>query len=484
MRYRMWPALFSALMLGLATAAPSGANIPDENVWPFFQSRTSPIDAAKEWETGGPLIYSRELEPRQEWGFRPLFSVQSDKEKDETGVDVLYPIFTFRRRGEDKRYQFFELFSVRGETSSEGVRREDLTLFPFIFHKRSTETEEGYFGVVPFYGNLKNRFGRDEINFRALPAYLRTRKGEVETRSYMWPFISITSGGGVSGFNIWPFYGKTAKPGSYSKRFIMWPFFMEQETDLDKEVPKRFVALLPFYASLHSEKREFVSYLWPFFSRVVERDHGYVEWNLPFPFIMTASGEGRRAFRVWPLYGQDERKGSHSFFVLWPLYRFQEREAKGVAVTRRQVLLILYTDFLEERREEAASRGRRSLWPIFTYRWDDEGNASFQILSILEPLMPENRAIERNYSPLWGLYRYARNARGDSLHSLLWNLFRREAGEGHRRLELLGPLILAERNAERGRFSILRGLIGFGRDGEERYFKLLYIKLIRSREGD
>ena len=45
-----------------------------------------------------------------------------------------------------------------------------------------------------------------------------------------------------------------------------------------------------------------------------------------------------------------------------------------------------------------------------------------------EPLVPGNKSIERNWSPVWSVFRHERNPRtGAESRSLLWNLWREDA---------------------------------------------------------
>ena len=52
--------------------------------------------------------------------------------------------------------------------------------------------------------------------------------------------------------------------------------------------------------------------------------------------------------------------------------------------------------------------------------------------------MSDNRGIERNWSPLWSLWRAENNRKtGAGSQSLLWNLYRRETAPGHKKVSLL-----------------------------------------------
>ena len=54
-------------------------------------------------------------------------------------------------------------------------------------------------------------------------------------------------------------------------------------------------------------------------------------------------------------------------------------------------------------------RTRTDVWPFFTHQRDYNGNARLQIFAPLEPILPASKSIERNYSPLWSVWRAENN---------------------------------------------------------------------------
>ncbi len=467
------------LALGLVFPASASARLEKENFWPFWDRRTEPISGARETGILGPLFHYAEKEQTKQYGVRPLFFIKKDARADTTEVDILYPLATYRREGKEKRLQILQLFSIKSEAPTIGPREEGVTLFPFIFYKKSEEEKKGYFALFPFYGTLRDKFGRDEIRFYLFPLYSTARRKDVISRNYFWPFVSVSRGEKQRSFRVWPFYGFSEKQGSYSKRFILWPFIMWQRTGLDSENPKELFTVLPFYARMVSKEREYTSILWPFFSHVVDRKREYSQWNLPFPIFSYASGIGRQTFRLWPLFGRDQRPGRYSFFLLWPVYIYTESEDREVSSIRHRFLFVLYSDLKQERRRDGLSRRRLDMWPLFTYRREEDGSRSFQLLSILAPLLPGLKGIERNLSPLWALYRYRQDAEGNVTHSLLWHLIYRERGAGYSRWEILGPLLTLETKEKESSFSILKGLFGFGRKEGRSYLRLFYYFKLR-----
>ena len=81
--------------------------------------------------------------------------------------------------------------------------------------------------------------------------------------------------------------------------------------------------------------------------------------------------------------------------------------------------------------ETGAALHRVDFWPLYTYRRDFNGNSRLQVLALLEPYLPNSTSIERDYSPLWSLWRAEKNPKtGAASQSLLWNLYRHETTPG------------------------------------------------------
>ena len=88
------------------------------------------------------------------------------------------------------------------------------------------------------------------------------------------------------------------------------------------------------------------------------------------------------------------------------------------------------------------------------------------MLAPLEPAVPDNRGIERNWSPLWSLWRSENNFQtGAASHSLLWNLYRDEKAPEHKKV------------------SLLFGLFQYQYDGETRRTKLFYTTVSKSKSS-
>ena len=92
---------------------------------------------------------------------------------------------------------------------------------------------------------------------------------------------------------------------------------------------------------------------------------------------------------------------------------------------------------------------RTDFWPFFTHRRDFNGNRRLQILAPIEPILPSSKSVERNWSPLWSLWRSENNPTNRAAsQSLLWNLYRRETTENSRKCSLLFGLFQYSSNAD------------------------------------
>jgi hypothetical protein len=106
--------------------------------------------------------------------------------------------------------------------------------------------------------------------------------------------------------------------------------------------------------------------------------------------------------------------------------------------SRMRIFFFLYSDTIQKNTSTGAYQRRRDFFPFYTHKRDYNGNTSLQILSILEPFLPQSKSIERDYSHLWSIWRSEKdpNPRRAS-HSLLWNLYRHQTTSDSKRTSYL-----------------------------------------------
>ncbi|UCD71385.1 MAG: hypothetical protein JSW70_10390 [Syntrophobacterales bacterium] len=363
----------------------------------------------------GPLIYRERGIEEVEFAVRPLFYWTKNDRENFLRVEYLYPLGKFRREGGETKHYLVPLFLSRDEAWGEGRRSKDFALFPFF--KGQTEMGERYWGIFPFFGQLVDRFGRDRIRFYLWPIYSDWSEEGAYTWNFLWPILSATSGGGKKGFRLWPLWGYKEEEGVSRVDFALWPFFVKGVRDLDTEDPERERIVFPLYRDVRSKRRRHVTVLWPFFSHTVDERDRLSRWEVPWPFLCFARGDKVREFRIFPFYRCKETPDSRSRWILWPLYQCEEDFFGDQREVVRRFLLINRTKTVFNRKGEEISK-HVSIWPFFKYsRAEDKVS-----LSLLHLIPFEDEGFERNWVPLYRIYRYGRNASGKRC-DILWGLY-------------------------------------------------------------
>ncbi len=458
MRRRVWS---SVLLLALAGSAVSRAEEPD-----WFTAGPFVSEFPTVWEPGwraeglGTLTMWEQMGDSTRWSISPLLSYEFTPILDRERFDFLYPVLTWRRSGTEYRWQLLQLFNFSGadDQAEDGVVRR--SVFPLYFQQTSRSATNDYLAIVPFYGHLANRLFRDEIEFYLFPLYSRTRKGDLNTRNYLFPIVHTRSGPGWSGWQVWPLYGTDHKetrwitnhlddrvisPGR-EKWFVLWPILFGEKRNLGTPAAATNFAVLPFYANQRSRSFDQDTYLWPLFSRTENRARNYVEWGAPWPVIGWANGSGKTARRVFPIYGHSETENARSDFVMWPLFTHRKIEDETLRRDHWRSLFFLYDDVRLMSKETGDFRRERGVWPFFIWKRDLEGRERLQLIAPVETILRNREGIQRNYSPLWALYRAERNPQtGTANQSVLWNFFRREVAPDSVRTSCLFGLVQTRR---------------------------------------
>ncbi len=424
----------------------------DFHAGPLWDEFSLTLDSGHRIEALGPFFYNQQRETERTWAVPPLFSHEADPAVASGEDDFLYPLFTDEHYGTEHRWQFIQLFSGSGGLNPDGASQKRVTIFPLYFQQRSSDSNENYTALVPFYGHLKNRLMRDDIFFVLFPLFSQTRKRDVVTDNYLYPFFHLRHGDGLHGWQLWPLvgaehktvttvtngFGETQIVGGHDRYFALWPIHFWQNNGIGTDNPQKFRADLPFYSYSRSPQRDSTSVLWPFFTWIDDREKKYREWEGPYPLVVIARGEGKTTTRFFPLFSRAHNDTLESDFYLWPLYKFNRLHTPLLDRRRTRILFYLFQNTTEKNRETGQEKHRVDLWPLFTWRRDFNGEARWQILAPIEPILPGNRGVERNWSPLWSLWRAEDNPQtGASSQSLLWNLYRRDAAPHSKKISFL-----------------------------------------------
>jgi len=470
---------------------------------PLYDRFELTLETGQRTEIAGPLFFNQEREDDFIWGIPPLFVYATNRTADAEEMDFLYPLWTFDRFGDQKRWQFFQIFNQSvGEYQDETIRNR-ITVFPFYFHQRSTNPEQNYTALLPLYGRLVNRLYYKEIDFVLWPLWVKTlregtvaptpetefvapffrwreeRRVDVTTYNLIAPLFHYREGPGLKGWQALPFFSwerkdittRTNKWGEeellpgHRRLTVLWPIFISQDRNLGTPNEEQVRAVLPFFSTLRSPYRDSSTYLWPIgLTLTDDRARHYKEVGAPWPLIVFAHGEGKTTRRVWPLFSHASNASLESAFILWPVWKYNAIHAETLDRRRGRILWFLFSNTVEQNKETDEFRRRVDFWPLFTHRKEMDGSTRLQVLAPLEPILPNIDSIERDYSPLWSLWRSEANPQtGATSQSLLWNLYRRESSPQSKKCSLLFGLFQYQSNAERTRVRLFYIPFGGGR---------------------
>jgi len=451
-------------LLGLGLCFPVLACAQDYfSAGPLYDQFPLTLDSGHRTEAVGPFFFQQLRETEKSWGVPPLFSRVTDPVTDFVAYDLLYPLLSYEDYGTAHRWQFCQLLSFAGGEDQSGVARDRFTLFPIYFQQRSADTNENYTALVPIYGHLKGRLFRDEIFFVLFPIYSETRKRDVVIDNYLYPFFDRRRGDGLRGWQFWPIAGQEHKEvttrtngfgdieisGGHDNFFFLWPLYLRHDAGIGTENPEKVRASIPFYLISRSPKRDLTTVLWPLFNWIDDREQKYREWEGPWPLVVVTRGAGKTTTRVLPLFGRSHNGTLESDFYLWPIYKYNGVRTETLDRERTRILFFLFQNTTEKNLETGKAGRRVDLLPLFTWQRNFDGNRRLQILAPLEPVLPGNVRIERNWSPLWSLWRAENNpGTGAASQSLLWNLYRYDKTPDTKKCSLLFGLFQYQSNAE------------------------------------
>ena len=434
--------------------------------WPLVDYRESPQEKYSNLSLLGPLIKVQRRGADYETVIRPFFYRTSNTLNETEETDYLYPLASDETTPESSSLQVLQLFQSSSSRGDNDAQQEKRTmLFPLYISGKSEKYGE-YTSVFPIYGDIYERFWRDEYHYFLFPLYGRTVKKGTTTRNYLYPFFSTTEGDKESGFQFWPLYGQAAKEGVYNKHFILWPFYTREKSGLGSDNAIEKLTLFPFYSAVDSPHKISRSYLWPFFGYTADNVQKTEEIDYLWPLCWKVRGEKRNVDSYLPFFSEEMNGNNQKRWYLWPLYKYEEIQSDVYRMERDRILYFLYTDSRELWLKDGKERRRMAMWPLFVFNRDTRGVRSFSFPAPVESVFNKD-GIERNWAPLWRIYQQRWNENGDSAVSLLWNLYWHEV-RGDDMIYELFPLVTYRSEKKENDLQLLKGLIRYrNHDGEK-----------------
>lgn len=441
--------------------------------WPFVDYRENRTAKISKLSVLGPILSFDKTAEDTITAFRPLFHSSADIKQTRDFSYYLYPLASSEITPDVSRIEFLEIIQKNTFRKDEPAEKEqDSMFFPFYISGDSKQYGS-YTSIFPIYGDIYERFWRDEYHYVLFPLYGRTVNKGTTNYNVLWPFFSITSGEKESGFRFWPIYGQAEKEGVYKNRFALWPIYSHEEKVTESgDLAKRF-SLFPLYASFDSASITSRTWLWPFFGYSIDSVKAEEERDYLWPFWLTVSGKKRNVTKFLPFYSDERTEDSTRNWYFWPFYRNDTIWSANYKQERDKVLFFLYTKRHESWPADKKERSRTALWPLFLLTSSVSGENSLTMPALLEPIL-DKEGIDRLWSPLWRIYVQKWSETGESSLSLFWNLYWHEKSDKSLAWELFP--IYRQRNAPSFfDVQILKGLINFTEDGNNRSLSLFWL---------
>ncbi|MBL9134824.1 MAG: hypothetical protein JNK85_03105 [Verrucomicrobiales bacterium] len=451
--------LLAGLVLGRTVRSEESE--PWVSLGPLIQTFPLTLEPGEGVEAAGPFYYRQDRENETLWAVPPFISSAISDDGERSQMFIIPPLFSYRRYGEDRRWQVGQLLNRSNQERIEDGLIRRFNVFPFFFYQDSPNPANDYWGLMPIYGKLQGRLFRDEVEFVLFPAWLKTRKGTMTTRNIAFPFIHFRDGPGLNGWQFWPLVGhEHLEPSTrtniaddleivpgHDKTFALWPMYFRNRLDLGTTNAGSVDAVLPLFYLERTPKRDHTSVMWPFFSWTDNHEEQFKQWNTPWPLVGFARGEGKTLNRVIPLFSVGHTKTLEAQTYLWPIYRRRHQMTENFDRDRWQLGIVFYADLKELNKATGKTARRIDSWPLFSWTRDPDGNRRLQVLSVVEPFR-RGLGIERNWSPLWSIWRDERSGTSDARsQSLLWNLYRRDKTPESTKSSLLFGLVQYEKTS-------------------------------------
>jgi len=477
-------------LLGLGSSGCAGVRPGDVHVGPLYQSLPD-FEGNTGFQFAGPLV-ERRVSPdgKRFTAVRPFWSHVMHADAERSITDVVWPLGVFTSRGDELHWRMLPAFGHDFDTDTSPSRHR-WTVFPFVFGGRDAE-DQAYFAVFPVGGRLHEFLGRDRVWFVLFPAYARSYQGENRTTSVLWPIYSRTTGGDNERWRVWPLYGYSYNPERWTKRFVLWPIWTSVDYHYpDMEEGRGFI-LFPLYGQVRLPGRQ-SRMLFPPLFKVEWGETDHFAFNAPWPILQYVNSPDYRRFYVFPLGGRRQRGHDRSWFALWPIISGRRSERPREVLTRFRIVPFWYHEAIRKHAQDElasedmsvsthnkpASRYVR-LWPLGMYRREQE-----QSLVRIPDLWPlrQTPGIERNWAPLWTLYRRERTE-DRRLSTWLWGMVRWERSPDEHDVRVF-PLLESQEQDETRRWRFLYGLLGYERDDLQKSYQLLYfLRIRRVRDRD
>ncbi len=480
------PVLFVLTVVSSAGAASSGAD------WWWF-------------------LYEKDISCADSFTAVRPFYLKNENPADRTSFTASMMPFLFWSYSNPENTSSSMLFGL-WNWNSHGVTgsgaEKDLIMFPFVYYGRGESPGDNYFMLWPLGGTVRGKLGRDRISawffpgfllfflyppaslfswtslaYTALsfvPIYYSYEHLDYKARGILWPLVRIGGSAKRDEFRILPFYSHAFKKDRY-QRYSFLLLFNYEEVYFRQDTRYMFFAF-PVLGRKWSDSGRLSSWtiLWPFFAWGYDRDRGHSEYHLPWPFVQIGESDSPRMRKriFFPFYGSYTYEGNETMFVTPLYFRLTKKTSSYKSDYHTAALIFWYRkkDFIKPDPEHGSWWRYFKMWPVFSLEYDESGAFSFNTLSLLP--MRDKEGYERMYEPLWSVFEYRNNGKGDRSMGLLMRTYFQRWGDDY--FENAVPFVFSykSRHGRVARMSLLPfGMFSYEHNREGKTLSLFWFPI-------
>ena len=333
-------------------------------------------------------------------------------------------------------------------------------------HETSTSAGSEKYGpytsIFPFYGDIYERFWRDEYHFTLFPLYGRTVKKGTTSTNWLYPFFNTVSGENESGFQFWPLYGQASKDRGLRQTLRPLAVLHQRAPrpghgqPHQKPIPAAVVRIIGIAATQRNLRPLAL------LRRGAGRQRDRHRAGLYLAFLDDGQWQGLLHRTLPPLLcrvtGKGQQQPLGNVADLPPAnHRLRPNSARKRPICSTSCSAGRTNPGPRPARTGASS----TFWPLYAWKRDEDGMRTLSMPALVEPVI-WNDGVERNWAPLWRIFIAKWDDKGNGATSILWNLYWQEKRGSESAWEL-SPLVSYRSTSAGTDFRLLKGLFGYRR---------------------
>ncbi|HON55385.1 MAG TPA: hypothetical protein PLJ38_00030 [bacterium] len=382
----------------------------------------------------------------------PLY--RSEKYANSKILELAYPLFSYIDNEYKEDYQLLWLFKYTNYKGHQDQNHIDKDWFIFPNILKGKDTKEGdYFAVLPLFGNIRGRLGKDEIKFIMLPIYMKTRYKQTEINHYLYPIFAYSNNNpNYHYFKLFPFYANERRI-DYQERSILWPFYKSSELQTKNKqneiVSLKSQYIFPLYAVERRPDAEYKSYLYPILKYKVNAPNEYFSF---FPlYERIHSNNYSKNSILFFVYNHTKKNNKTNLDLIYPLIKKTNDPSEN-----KSELYILPIYKYRKSNDELIHQ----FFPIYKYSHTAQNVKQLNVLGL--DLFLKDTSIEKNYARYWRILNYYRQ-NNDFDINFLFNILRYKKEENKIKFSIFPVLSIEKTDTylEERQIKLFCGLIKF-----------------------